>query len=462
MLCGSGIGWTIAIGPLLNHCHRRAAHSFPRKLYFYGNSHAISNHPPNLLGWFPWSRAMNWLQLLSSIRPKYWLLCCVIGIMLVYFLYSEYEHDPQVFRRPLPAPKQVTNRPNKDGIFMNVPLVINRTDVPGAAYAFLALGAQANQMNCPAAIESLVKYAGWDGHIYLITDRKECFQSKTIVANAGMDKSKFHYVVVEEDFSHGGVDFRHPKVGARKSRVRSFEMKTRLFEFVDQSISTLAYVDCDVLFGLPNCASEFLLSGPSWDEAHIKFTHIHHNEQNELRDIHAGSFVAHREHSKELMRIWKERLALRVDEGDNDAFMAAYNHYKHLNSSSSVGQAVNLRRAQPAIAPVIAAGSGKKAINPMEPALVMRPGGTNASDEDFLFEKFSKGILGEVMCINHISKARCTSVGREQFQEYVNQFHLATYKKGEHYCVSKWLMTFEYGWMPLGYIPGCPKLETLL
>ena len=40
-----------------------------------------------------------------------------------------------------------------------------------SAYAFLALGPQALQMNCPAAIESLSRIGGWKNDIYLI---KKC------------------------------------------------------------------------------------------------------------------------------------------------------------------------------------------------------------------------------------------------------------------------------------------------
>jgi hypothetical protein len=51
----------------------------------------------------------------------------------------------------------------------------NFSSYDDTAFAFLALGAQAHQMNCPAAIESLVKFAGWNGNVYLITDRESCF-----------------------------------------------------------------------------------------------------------------------------------------------------------------------------------------------------------------------------------------------------------------------------------------------
>jgi len=69
------------------------------------------------------------------------------------------------------------------------------------------------KLNCQASIESLVKYAGWGGHIYMITDRKSCYNSEEIVRNAGMDPSNFHLIVTTENFGDGGVDILHPAVG---------------------------------------------------------------------------------------------------------------------------------------------------------------------------------------------------------------------------------------------------------
>ena len=57
----------------------------------------------------------------------------------------------------------------------------NFSSYDDTAFAFLALGAQAHQMNCPAAIESLVKFAGWNGNVYLITDRESCFDKKVTI-----------------------------------------------------------------------------------------------------------------------------------------------------------------------------------------------------------------------------------------------------------------------------------------
>ena len=61
-------------------------------------------------------------------------------------------------------------------------------------------------MNCPAAIESLVRVSGWNGHIYLLTDREDCFDEDEIVENAEMRKEKFHMIsVTDVDLGGGGA-----------------------------------------------------------------------------------------------------------------------------------------------------------------------------------------------------------------------------------------------------------------
>ena len=46
-----------------------------------------------------------------------------------------------------------------DGI-SGIPIATESWSSESAAFVFLSLGSQANQMNCPAAIESLVKHGG--------------------------------------------------------------------------------------------------------------------------------------------------------------------------------------------------------------------------------------------------------------------------------------------------------------
>ena len=48
------------------------------------------------------------------------------------------------------------------------------------------------------------------------------------------------------------------KLGTRKKRFDSFKMKTRIFDFItDPSIQTIAYVDCDIIFGIEGIVNTF-------------------------------------------------------------------------------------------------------------------------------------------------------------------------------------------------------------
>ena len=197
-------------------------------------------------------------------------------------------------------------------------------DVHGTAYVFLALGAQAHTLSCPASIESLVRFTGWSGHVYMFTDRPSCFDKESIVQNAGMNAEKMHVHVVTDDFSSGGVD---GVVGFRKSRVLAKAMKTRIFdEIKDQSIHTIVYADCDILFGIEGCTSRFITEGSQWNETNIKFGRLRYSDDSEAHnydpytqkdavkmnlkfvDIHSGTFVAHRQYSKEVMSIWEREM----------------------------------------------------------------------------------------------------------------------------------------------------------
>jgi hypothetical protein len=234
-------------------------------------------------------------------------------------------------------------------------------------------------------------------------------------------------------------------------------MKTRLFEFIpDEQIHTVAYADCDILFGVEGCAVDLLAAPkPSWRDVSIKLTHYRKDGRGVLTDIHAGSFVVHREHSKELLRLWREQIARHTEEGDNDAFMVAYNRVKHSlsNSTSLRGKASNSSATAAAAAHVR---------HPMEPGMVLRPNAKNESGDRHWYEKFYQGQMGEFYCLNHMSKARCDFYGRKYVQEFVKQFRLRTFDADTLYCTSSWLKPLLYGWVPMGYLPGCPKLEELL
>lgn len=478
---------------------------------------------------------------LNQIRIKNLLLAILImGLLILLATYSNvisFEPDEAGDQNNLRYSPMSANETMREGLLPPIAEAKKRSSLPNTAFAFLALGAQANQMNCPAAIESLVRHSGWDGDVYLLTDQEQCFHEETIVRNAGMKKEKFHYVVVDEKFSTGGIDVFHPKIGFRQARVRSLSMKTRLFEFIqDPNVKVVAFADCDILFAQEGCAQDFAQAGPSWSEVGIKFSRLFYDPDNgELRDIHAGTFVVHREHSKDVLDSWRKQIELGQDEGDNDAYMelyrthnvqhhvetmpkaqwpvvkpgsktskggkAAIDSYPHLTGKNPMlpGEAVkhtyledkeyagygSLILAGPSIPhvkgkPTTVADFYHELTNTQDKVDYLAVGTNNFNGgiwyEKYHYEKFfhplstlpmhdpqHKAAYVEQRCMNHISKARCATYGRELVQEYVNRYQLRTYEGGKYqYCVAPALQTLLYGWFPFGYLPFCPKIEKYL
>lgn len=305
------------------------------------------------------------------------------------------------------------------------------------AYVFLALGAQTIQMNCPAAIESLVRHAGWNGKVYLVTDKYSCYDKQEIIENAGMQKENFNIIKIDEDLGSGGVDILNPKIGSRMNRMRSFARKTQLFQFInDTSVQVIAYADCDVLFGIEGCATKFIGNGSNWkkDEEKIKFSQITRNPLNNETDmIHSGTIVMHREHSKHILKRWNTEVLSGLYDRDCRSYMGAFNKLKKQNLS----------------------------VNPMEPEVIQVPSEVREQYGD-RFEKFYEADQKQVYCVNHISKARCKLYGRNQVQKFVDRFRLKTYKDNVNYCTHPLLNPLLYGWFPIDWLPKCAKFETYL
>jgi hypothetical protein len=362
-----------------------------------------------------------------QLKPRYFL---VAGIVMVCLIFTSFLYDFEIG-----ILKTTSVSPHRMSL---IPEATQFSSLNNSAYVFLALGVQANQMNCPAAVESLVRYGGWNGDVYIVTDRENCFDVNSIIKNAGMDKNKFHLTVVNEDFGGGGIDVSHPKIGLRKSRVRSFAMKARLFEFIDEPhIQTIAYIDCDIIFAQQGCAEEFISGGPSWSESKVKFSHLNF-ENGTLQGLHAGTMVAHREHSKEALKLWRNEIERGQSKGDNHAYMTAFHR---------VQREIDLARTL----------NSTTKIKPN----IMMPGEISRSKTS-RFERFLDPHNTTVHCMNHISKARCLSFGREPIQRFVDRFALRTYDGGVPYCVHAVLQPLLYGWFPFSYLPFCPKMEQYL
>lgn len=356
------------------------------------------------------------------------------------------------------------------------------------AYVFLGLGATAHQLNCPGAIESLVRYGGWGGRIYLVTDQAHCFDEKAIVKNAGMNPENFKMITVKEDFGGGGLDITNPKVGFSKNRIRSKSMKTQLFDLIeDQSIKVLAYVDCDILFGVQGCAKDYVSGGVPWEDRKIRFSRVAVNpETGKLDNIHTGSIMMHREHSKEVLQRWYDRMSSGVDDMDRIGYMTEYwaiqneidkrhpagNHTGGNNSSNSAPSGArpikeHLQSAEEARRAHAGYGSVGNTVpilmnrqvedNVMMPAEQIRFNATTGFIDRY--EIFVNPEMQTTPCMLHVSKARCDQFGRPAVQGVIDRYRLRTYANGEPYCPNPFLQPILYGWFPLSYLPFCPKIE---
>ena len=128
-----------------------------------------------------------------------------------------------------------------------------------------------------------------------------------------MDPSKLHVVDMPEHFDsmNLGLD-QSGKVDLRRNRKKSFRVKTLLFDYItDPSITTIAYADCDILFGLPGCARRFIEAGTPFTSPSapaLKVTIRFTDAKGEFEGIHCGTMVMHRERSREALRRWRDRI----------------------------------------------------------------------------------------------------------------------------------------------------------
>lgn len=420
------------------------------------------------------------------------------------------------------------------------------------AYVFLALGVQANQLNCPAAVESLVRIGGWDGHVFMLTDRDSCFDTPRIVRDSHINPDLFHIVNVHHDFGNGGVDVEH---GFRKNRMASMALKAELFDYLPTHIQTIVYADCDIVFEVKDCPAAYMEAGPSWEAAKLKFNRVYYSptptasinlttvamgsissasttarvikpgvllvgaktKVNELSTdgIHCGTFVAHREHSKLAMKLWSMELQTLENMGDNLAYYKAYlsleKEIERRGLRKNVGATIESLTPKTAAAtsaskstiPMLRSVGLASAAPSMETSRVVTDYVQEMSNEEFKskfmlangvqnilepgeifrdsygdkFEKFFDPDL-KGTCMLHISKARCSTYGRDSVQKVVERLDLASYHKSPAslgsstansggkayypYCSHPYLQPVLYGWFPFSWLPFCPKVETIL
>ena len=408
------------------------------------------------------------MLLIAKTRPIFSIifsLCFIVVIFIIFFIHQY--HHPE-------APTSL----------MTSSLVHEATSfdsLPNAAFVFLGLGAQANQMNCPAAIESLVRYGGWNGKVYLITDQPRCFNEKEIIHHAKItNSSNFQIISLNENFATGGIDWKHSNVGFRKSRIQSKSMKGKLFELIpDPSIELIAYVDCDVLFTTEGCPKQFIEASSPWKSDMLRLSHVYADPTTgEVTGLHAGAFVAHRNYSRKILNTWHDRTLTTNDGLDRVSLLAMYQEgYLPPSSSSSEEE----EREESSERKRILGSEFFLKPNKLTYSSLLISKENHPQDPMNWFERFLDPMRMEtketIPCITHISKARCEYLGREVVQSFVNHFQLQTYRKEEHsstsfpsssssssysYCPHHLIQPLANGWFPFGYLPFCPKLEMIL
>jgi hypothetical protein len=176
-------------------------------------------------------------------------------------------------------------------------------------------------MRCSAAIETLVRHAGWNGDVYLIHDgRENCFSAKQLLQNSGLREDKLHLIKYEH----------RPKSSLRteeddildhistsqifSSQTAEWDVKSRLFDFVtDPKLKILISVDCDSLFALEGCAAPLIAKALDWapTDAKIKFTSIDAgiDANNKTRIFSLGTLIVHKDFSVEALRKWNDYIS---------------------------------------------------------------------------------------------------------------------------------------------------------
>jgi hypothetical protein len=185
------------------------------------------------------------------------------------------------------------------------------------AIVFGGLGGYAKfeAFKCTLAVESLIKVARYDGEVYVITEDRAhtCIPPEAhIRAQTGSEKI---YVMYTDSSKPSPVETPGEKVRIRKY-LQDMSIKMDIFEYLPEHITIAAWYDCDVVFAVDNCANDNLLcSLPTFSEKVPLYN---------TWGSHVGSFMAHRKHSENLLRRWKQELYTGQHVSDYPALQALY------------------------------------------------------------------------------------------------------------------------------------------
>lgn len=217
-----------------------------------------------------------------SRRNAVILLAC-ITLVVLFFVGPQFGFSPFElwFNTDIMNPKDANVEAINTEAFA---LAQTTSQIDEGAFVFIALGSDGYHMKCSAAVESLIRHAGWGGEVYIIYDNESCFNAETIQQESGIKREKLHliyytnYTVVpslrgSDDDGQSGTFFKdiYDSIGVHLVRPPDSQLKWRikatLFDIItDPRIKLLVSVDCDALFAQEGCASSLIAKGLDWKE----------------------------------------------------------------------------------------------------------------------------------------------------------------------------------------------------
>ena len=162
-------------------------------------------------------------------------------------------------------------------------------------------------MRCSAAVETLVRHAGWSGDVYIIYENDGCFDAEKIKRESGIAAERLHLIHYNTTSRIALRGTKSSDAGATErieqsesfidpmmehlsipDAIDEWRIKSRVFNIIkDQKIKIVASVSCDSLFAIEGCAANLISNGVDWkstDES-IKFTSLESGQVGNITDV---------------------------------------------------------------------------------------------------------------------------------------------------------------------------------
>jgi hypothetical protein len=300
-------------------------------------------------------------------------------------------------------------------------------------FAVIACGPYAQTCKAETFIESLCRIGGWQGPVFLYTERPQCFDIPQLRKVAGNDLIE---LVNIPDFKacwrspvsiawDGDGAVLWPRLRLRSAMVmrQAKSMKSRLFELLPrQDIEVLIYSDADSIVVRNDQMPLLLKLASEWTGEGIKCRLDERDPERPLdytpsSQIHSGILILHRELSKRALEAWKMKLTS----------PKAWEH-----------SPFDRHRYREAYDEVTCAGT-----EPNYMHVYVIP-------EDARIEGFSN--MQRAHMIEHISFGRLRENGRKAVEDYVGSFDLKSYPRGYYFLgpTPEWVKLIFY----MGFFPS--------